>query len=92
MQWGPNRVEPDSTVRIWISRPFLEGQQLEHVAPEPQSVEVAADRMIFAFKVNDPAQPGWANFSLKTNQIGRAEARVGLERGPVVEFWQFVYP
>lgn len=92
VHWGPNLADRDGTVRVWVSKQYLHAQQIEHVSPQPESVEVGEDRLVYVFKVEDPAKSGSATFSLTTAQRGRATAKLGLEGRQAVEFWQFIYP
>jgi hypothetical protein len=80
------------TVRLWIDREYVDAFTLQDMSPQPDRVEVAADRLIYEFPVTEPGQPISITMSMRYMQAGRLSARLGLEDGETVEFWQLVYP
>ncbi|HEX6289630.1 MAG TPA: hypothetical protein VFZ66_10595 [Herpetosiphonaceae bacterium] len=55
------RLQPGAAqgteARVWIDRAYLDGIRIEHITPEPESIEAASDRMIYVFKLSQPGQP-----------------------------------
>lgn len=92
VHWGPGQADADGSVRVWVGLAFLQRHSIEHVSPQPQSVEAGEDRLIYVFKSADPAKGGSATFSFTTARAGRGDAAVGLPNGATVHFWQIVYP
>jgi hypothetical protein len=82
----------DGEARVWLSREYLEGVRIQHITPEPDSVEAGLDRITYAFRVAEPGQPVAVTFHLELQQIGPTTGRVGLPDGPSLTFSQFVYP
>ena len=79
-------------VRLWLSREFIETVDLEHVYPEPEAVEAAADRLTYVLATPDPSQPLAITYQFKSQQYWGRPVRLGLEAGPELQFSQFFYP
>lgn len=79
-------------VSIWLDRDYLEGVQIEQVTPEPLSVKIASDRVIYIFWVAEPARATVVTFSLKPQHIGPRPGRVGLLARPPIHFRQLIFP
>ncbi|HXE56623.1 MAG TPA: hypothetical protein VNK43_01365 [Gemmatimonadales bacterium] len=88
---GPG-VARKGRVRVVLDRGYLEGVEIEWVLPEPAAVAAAADRFIYDFAIAEPDRAGEVVFGLRPDRLWRRRARVGLERGPAVEFTQLVLP
>jgi hypothetical protein len=78
--------------RIWLSREYLEGVQVERVTPHAAEVEAGPEQLTYVFPVRDPSRETAVTFSLKAQQIGRQRGCVGLAHGPPLCFRQFIYP
>lgn len=78
--------------RLWLSREYMDGIEIQSVAPEPERVEAAGDRLTYVFNVSDAAQETPVTFHFEPERIGRLRGRAGLADGTSVEFSQFVYP
>lgn len=78
--------------RIWLSRAYLQDNEVRQVVPPPDRVEAGADRLIFVFQISDPAQEAAFTFFIEPQQIGAHSGNVGLDGGATVSFNQFVYP
>jgi hypothetical protein len=82
-------------VRVWIDRRYLEGQQVESVVPQPESVEAGADRLVFVLVAAEAGKPTSLTLRLQTQRVGSLEGRIGVIGGaesPPLRFHQFVYP
>ncbi len=91
IQVGQGAIQGD-TIRLWVDREYLQGNQVESVVPEPDSMEARPDRMIYVFKVNQPGAGTTITFNMNPQQIGPRTVRVGLDNGQELSFRQFVYP
>jgi hypothetical protein len=86
-------IKPDSTVAVWLSREWLETNQVRQITPEPQSTRVTPNSMEYSFRA-----AGGANalltlrFDLETRSMGRRRGSAGVTGGPAAEFNQFAYP
>ncbi len=87
----PTALEED-TARVWVDREYLRGIEVERVIPEPESVEVTADRAVYVFKLNQPDQPASITFYITPDLVGAHTVRVGLDNGETLSFRQIVYP
>ena len=83
---------PEGQARIWLGREWASGLLVESVVPEPESVEVAPDRIVYTFAV----QPGSGTvkivFNLEYDGWGWLTGEIGLDGGASQTFRQLVYP
>lgn len=82
----------DGQVRIWINRDLIENVELNHIDPEPESVEAGGDRFVYVFRVLDTTRPTSVTYHFEPNKYGTMPVRVGLDGGPELSFRQFFYP
>jgi hypothetical protein len=81
----------DGKARLWLSRDYLDSFRIEHVLPEPESVEAAGDRLVYVF--DTVSADGTAiTFQVQPETIGRVRGLVGLDNGAPVQFAQLIYP
>lgn len=89
-------VEPGAAgggpLRLWLNRDYLERVRVMHVVPDPQSVEIAADRYVYVFAVQDASKPTTITFDLEPDCVGLLRGQVGVEGGSLLDFSQFIYP
>lgn len=90
VSFGRGAVQGEE-VRLWIDRRYLEQASIERVTPEPASVEVGGDRLVYVFSAA-AGESGQVTFSLTPRAFGRWRARIGVEGGPTLAFGQFVFP
>lgn len=76
-------------VRLWIERAYLAKARVQQVMPEPESVKLAGDRVIYVFAAG---ARGDVSFELKPDTFGALAGTAGLEGGGEVRFRHFVYP
>jgi hypothetical protein len=88
---GPGMAR-DGKARMWLNRDFVEGVELIHIDPKPETVETAADRIIYTFVVADPNDVARMTWHFEGNRFGSIPVRIGLEDGPQLHFTQFFYP
>lgn len=99
-QLGPTEVEvsiaPEAMrrgqARLRISQEFLDAVTVQSVTPQPSTVVGGSDTLIYVFDVEGAAAPLRIGFSLQTEQTGLQQAEIGIDGGPRIRFWQFVYP
>jgi hypothetical protein len=84
-------VEGDQA-RVSFGRGYFDGVEVESVFPEPDSVEVDGDEVVYLFKLGDQGAPATVIFSVMYDDVGRKRARVGLDGHSAVSFSQFIYP
>lgn len=78
--------------RIWVSRQYLQGLQLESVIPEPKEIETGAERLVMVFPLAESGRGTSIELELQPHKIGLVHGQVGVEGGPAVPLRQFVYP
>lgn len=78
--------------RLTFGQRYLEGVEVESVFPEPDSVEVGNDEVVYTFKLSSDGAPATVSFSLTYEDLGRKSGMVRLDGHPSVSFSQFVYP
>lgn len=81
-----------SEARIAIDRGYADGMQIEQVYPEPESVEVGANEVVYTFKLAAEGTAATVVFSALYEDMGRNGGTVALEGHPPVRLSQFVYP
>jgi hypothetical protein len=91
VQVRPGAVN-EKVIRLWLDRHYVEAIEIEHIDPEPESVEIAGDRFVYTFKASDLRQNAKIMFHLEPNKFGKARVRLGLVDGPEIAFTQFIYP
>ncbi|MDX2003731.1 MAG: hypothetical protein SFU83_00510 [Meiothermus sp.] len=80
-------------VRLALSQEWLAGVRLNAVTPQPESVELRPDRVIYTFSVAPGAdRPAEVRFAYEAEEVGALRGWVELEGGGRVEFGQWVYP
>ena len=86
-------IRPDSTVAVWLSRKWLETNQVEQITPEPESTRVTPDAMEYSFRATGGANAKLTlRFDLETRSMGRRRGSAGVTGGPAAEFTQLAYP
>lgn len=88
VRYAAQAVHEDS-VRIALDARYLEKIQVQHVEPQPQKVEIGADRYTYVFASKH--SPGAVTFELRFQDAGTAHAGLAIG-GARVSFSQFVYP
>jgi hypothetical protein len=91
-QFDPAVVR-DGTIRVWLKRDYLDSFVIESVAPEPESVASAADRLIYTFRVMEN-HPGEITFHLKADPraFGLVQGEAGVISQGQINFRQLLYP
>ena len=85
-------VATNGQIHLWINRDYLEAVDMEHIDPEPESVEISADRLVYIFKTPRPPATSKVLFRFEPNKFGKTLARLGLVDGPELQFTQFYFP
>ncbi len=91
MQLDPGAAT-EGEARVWLDRKYMEGFQVQHVTPQPESVEAGPDAYTYVFAVEELDQPTAVTFNLQPQKIGVLQGQAGLEGEEPVSFTQFVYP
>jgi hypothetical protein len=79
-------------VRFWIDRRYIDGIEIEHIVPQPESVEAGPDRYTYVFKLARPGAATKLLFDATPAKYGIRDARAGLEGGTELHFRQMVWP
>jgi hypothetical protein len=88
----PAEAVQEGQIKFWIDRQYLEGVQIEDISPEPESVEVSGERLVYTVQVTDVGQPVTVKLDVRLQKSGLVEGKAGLEGGDPVSFSQFVFP
>ena len=87
------QVHPtQSEARLWISRSFIEGHEIQGITPEPDQMTTAGDSLWLTFPVAQPSREMTITFDLQPIAMWGRQGSIGLEAGPSLEFTQFIYP
>ena len=79
-------------VRLWLDRAFVEGIEMRHLDPEPETVEIDGERFVYVFQTGELPAAVKVFFHFEPNKFGKTPVRLGLVNGPTVEFSQFYFP
>jgi hypothetical protein len=89
------RIRPagdEITVRLAISRTFTDNITPQNIAPEPESVEIERDRIVYSFRVSELDERALVIYRFKHNELGRLRYEVGLADGASLAISQFICP
>jgi len=81
-----------ATLRLWLSREYIEAHEITSVVPPPSRVEAASDRYVFEFPLVASGETATILFRLEPRKAWRIEGRLGIDGGARLRFDQFVYP
>ena len=85
-------ADSDSTLRVWLSRDYVEALSLTTTTPQPDHVAAAADRYAFEFSLTDPGEAATIVFDVEVRGPGRLHGEIGVEGGESASFSQLIYP
>lgn len=88
---APEFVE-NGEIRVWIDRDFASRLAINRVVPEPESVEIEPERVVYIFAVGDQSSPLTVAFAYEHDGFWLEKGRLGLVNGEAVELTQFVFP
>jgi hypothetical protein len=79
-------------IEIWLSTDYVGRIEITSIAPEPEEVSVAGDRVVYRFNVDDQSGASVIRIALEPDDPGFTTGRIGVMDGPELTFSQFVYP
>jgi hypothetical protein len=82
----------DGMVRLWISRGFLDRVSVDRIEPEPRDRILASDGIVYTFPMSSRPDASGVTLLFSADKVGPLRASLGLENGPELHLWQFVYP
>jgi hypothetical protein len=82
----------DGEVRLWMDADYLTSLGLQSIVPEPDSVELGAERITYVFTVSEGDGPMEITFQYEHHGFWRQEVQLGLVHGTSLEFSQFIFP
>lgn len=83
----------DGNLQISFDQNYLSNFEVSGISPEPQSVEIANNRLIYSFLVSEPGSDAEITFKMQADRIGGVTGQVRNEiSGETVSFEQFIYP
>ena len=91
IELGPE-VTTGERVQVVVSRAFLEGTEVSAVLPEPETVELGEEELVYAFSVARRGAAVAITFEFEPGRYARQHGWVGLPDGPRLHVSQFVYP
>ena len=86
------RFAESGEVRLWLDIGYAQQLSLESIVPEPESVEVEPERVVYVFAAGDASGPLEITFLYEHDGFWWQVAQLGLTDGAPVEFGQFVFP
>jgi hypothetical protein len=88
---SPQTLRGD-TLKLWLTRDYLDGVEIESVIPEPERVETRGDVVLFTFMTAERSQSTRVTFNMRPDEYWSQPARAGIDGGASVSFRQFIYP
>lgn len=88
---APESVE-GGEVRLWLDADYVESLGLQSIVPEPESVELGAERITYVFPVSEGNGLMEIIFQYEHDGFWHQDARLGLVDGASLEFYQFIFP
>ncbi|HEU4616679.1 MAG TPA: hypothetical protein VFV10_01495 [Gammaproteobacteria bacterium] len=88
----PRAPADGGELTLWIARRYLDKLDVDEITPEPERVEVGADRLTYVFNAHEPGIPAEILFEIEPQTWGRLHAAAGLEGGAQVAFTQTIFP
>ena len=85
-------VATNGQIHLWINRDYVAALDIEHIDPQPESVEIDEERFVYVFKARRPPANSKVLFRFEPNKFGKTSARVGIVNGPELQFTQFYFP
>lgn len=85
-------VAEQGKVELWLDREFADRLRIQHVTPEPESVETSRTRVTFTFEVDESQPRARITYDVLQQGIGLQRGRVGVKEQGSVSFGQFVLP
>jgi hypothetical protein len=82
----------DGIVRLWIGRGFLDRVSVDRIEPEPRDRILASDRIVYTFPMSSRPDASGVTLLFSADKVGPLRASLGVENGPELHLWQFVYP
>ena len=85
-------IQGPGEARVWLDRRYADGVRIESIVPEPESVELTPERVMYTFRLGPGAQAARITFDVTPMAMWSKTATLGLEGGEMLTFSQFVYP
>jgi hypothetical protein len=82
---------PNAEIRIWLSRPAVQGLRIEQVTPEQVETQTSPERTTYVFRT-DGSGHAHVRFDVEPRGPGKMVSQVGIDGGEQLAFWTFVYP
>ena len=79
-------------IQLWINRDYVATLDMEHIDPQPESVAIDEERLVYVFKAQRPPATSKILFRFEPNKFGKTSARLGIVNGPELRFTQFYFP
>lgn len=91
VQVGPAGAQNEE-VRLRVGRKLLDGLQVQNITPQPDSMELMPEEIVYVFNVKEPNAPMRITFDMQTAKAGSHGGQIGIENGAAVDVRQFIYP
>ena len=83
---------PGDTAALRVSQSLVDAFEIESIQPEPDQTAIAADALVFTFRLENPDRPGTVHFSIKPQKLGPVQGEIGLAGRDPVRTNLFILP
>jgi hypothetical protein len=84
-------AQSGDTATLWVDRVYAEAMDIRRVTPEPLTVSVRPDRLVYRFLTGGAGSVRLV-FDLEPQEIGRMNGLLGSSGSGTVTFSQLIYP
>lgn len=88
---SPALIE-NGEMRVWMDAEYVYGLSIQTISPEPESVDVGPDRVVYTFTADKEDGPLTIVFNYEHDGYWWQQAELGVEGGGSVDLRQFVFP
>ena len=85
-------VAARDTVRVWMSREYRDGLEVQDIIPQPDRTLLHADRVVYEFGAIPGDQPVRIAFLVEPDDEWRRDGAFGIDGVGTVRFTQMVLP
>jgi hypothetical protein len=91
MTVAPDQVQ-DGKIEVWLDRAYAHQFDVQSTVPEPESVQIEPDRVVYAFQTGNADAPLVITWFYQHDGYWTVSGAIGIVDGPQVSVSQFILP